>query len=82
MAVDCEVRTVDGKARNLLIALAQMVPLAIVLLVTCGLVFRYADDMLADVAILTFMIAGGIVLVVTVVALFISGIGRWREWRE
>jgi hypothetical protein len=59
-----------------------MVPLGIVLLVTCGLVFRYADDMLADVAILTFMIAGGIVLVVTVVALFISGIGRWREWRE
>jgi hypothetical protein len=65
-----------------LIALGQMVPLAIVLLVTCGLVFRYSDDMLADVAILTFMIAGGIVLIVTVVALFISGVGRWREWRE
>ncbi len=72
----------DGRTRNLLIALAQMVPFAIVLLVTLGLLVHYADDMLTDVVILTFMIAGGIVLIVTVVALFINGIGRWHEWRE
>ncbi len=72
----------DGRTRNLLIALAQMLPFAIVLVVTVGFAIHYADDMLADVAILTFMIAGGIVLIVTVIALFITGIGRWHEWRE
>jgi hypothetical protein len=63
-----------------MIAVVQMLPFITVLLVVLGVIIRYADDLFAEVAALTFVVVGGVTLIVAVVALFINGLGRWREW--